>query len=256
MTWQSVAVITPSKEWQYTPAILGNFFRIKHSSNSEFAKDFRAIIAQVFDEPDRETFFDIKRLAFKSESEAFLFVQPGGLLNRKLAIRRLDYLSDDWQIEIEVLGGMSSSISLPIQITDVAGLSDELNTKTDLSIVSVLADQINELEDELNTKVSSSTLLQEFAHRFSVSFGNSGWQKLSGGLLVQWGSNTVNLDKGAGSVLFPITFNTAFSVVVCNGDGTKEPSSVSGWNNNGFSITIDAKPNIRKAELNWIAIGN
>lgn len=158
MTWQSVAVINPSKEWQYTPAILGNLFRIKHSSTSEFARDFRAVIAQAFDEPNKETFFDAKRLAFKTESEAFLFVQPGGLINRKLAILRLDSLPDDWTIEIEVLDGMSSSISLPIAISDVNGLADELNTKTDLSVVSELAVQVNDLEDELNTKADLSAI--------------------------------------------------------------------------------------------------
>jgi hypothetical protein len=256
MSWQSVAIITPSREWQYTPAILGNFFRIKHSSNSEFAKDFRAILAQAFDESSTGTFFDIKRLAFKAESEAFLFVQPGGLLNRKLAIKRLDYLSDDWQIEIEVLGGMSSSISLPIQITDVAGLTDELNAKTNLFVTSQLVGEINQLKNNLNTKADFSTLFQEFNNRFPVSFGNSGWQRLSGGLLVQWGSNTVSLDKNAGSALFPLAFNTAFSVVVCNADGTKESSVVAGWNNNGFSIAIEAKPGTRNVKLNWIAIGN
>lgn len=136
MSWQSVAIITPSREWQYTPAILGNFFRIKHLSNSEFANNFRAIIAQAFEEPDKTTFFDIKRLAFKPESEAFLFVQPGGLLNRKLAIKQLDYLPDDWTIEIEVLGGMSSSISLPIEQSEVLGLEAALTSKVDVESLS------------------------------------------------------------------------------------------------------------------------
>lgn len=129
MTWQQLATIQTSADWLLTESVSGSIFRITHNVTGTNIQSLRSVIAQAFDEGANNTYFDFRRLAFKLETEAFIFIQPPGLLNRKLAIKRLDNLVDDWVITIEVLDGMPESISLPIAINEVDGLEAALNDK-------------------------------------------------------------------------------------------------------------------------------
>lgn len=129
MTWQQLATIQTASNWILTESVTGTLFRITHSVNGTNLQSLRSVIAQAFDESANNTYFDFRRLAFKPESEAFIFLQPAGLLNRKLAIKRLDNLADNWAITIEVLDGMPESISLPIPQSEVIGLEEELQGK-------------------------------------------------------------------------------------------------------------------------------
>lgn len=129
MIWQLLATIEITNNWTLTIPVTGDLFRITHNSQSNKKADLRAIFTQVFDEDNVATYFDIRRLAYKIEKEAFLFKRPSGLLNRKLGIRRLDNLADNWTITIEVLDGMPESISLPIALNEVDGLEAALADK-------------------------------------------------------------------------------------------------------------------------------
>lgn len=129
VSWQIVSTIQAVSSWSLTEPITGKLFRIKHSSISDRAAEFRGIISQAFDENNLITYLDVRRLAYKPDLEAFWFEAPAGLLNRKLAIRRIDNFVEPWEIAIEVLNGMPESISLPINLNEVNGLIEELSAK-------------------------------------------------------------------------------------------------------------------------------
>lgn len=129
MSWQSIASIQLTKDWQLTEPITGSAFRLKHLVNTNNPQDLRAVVAQAYDDNETLTYFNDKVVTFRIESQGFIFPQIAGILNRKFALKRLDNLSDDWTIIIEVLDGMPESISLPIAISEVEGLDAALNDK-------------------------------------------------------------------------------------------------------------------------------
>lgn len=102
MTWDTLATINTSTNWQYTPLVVGKVFRLRHISNSTHPQDLRAVIGQVFQE-DVEMFYNTHRLTFKPEVEIYVFVQPPEFFERGIAVKRLDNLADSWSIEIEAL---------------------------------------------------------------------------------------------------------------------------------------------------------
>lgn len=126
MNWLAVQTIVLSTRWIITKPVAGSLFRIKQQSSGGKPYDLRAIVAQAIVENNSLTVFDTRRLTFKPEVEAFLFVQPSGVPRRAIAIKRLDNLPDDWQIEIKVLEDLEQ-INLPIQIGDVEGLGEALD---------------------------------------------------------------------------------------------------------------------------------
>lgn len=130
MNWHAVQKIALSTSWIVTPPVAGSLFRIRQQSSGGKPYDLRAIVVQAIVENGSLTVFDPRRLTFKPEVEAFLFLQPSGVPRRSLAIKRLDNLPDNWQIEIEVLEDLGQ-INLPIQIGDVEGLGDALGVKVD-----------------------------------------------------------------------------------------------------------------------------
>lgn len=130
MNWHAVQIIQPTPAWIVTRPVIGSLFRIKQQSTGGRSYDLRAIVAQAIVENGSLTVFDPRRLTFKPETEAFLFVQPLGVPRRSLAIKRLDSEPADWRIEIEVLEDLGQ-INLPIQISDVDGLGNALGAKAD-----------------------------------------------------------------------------------------------------------------------------
>lgn len=129
MTWQPLATIQTTADWILTEPVTGSVFRAIYNVTGTNSESLRGVIAQVFTDSNTNTYFDFRRLAYKPENEGLVFIQPGGLLNRKLAIKRLDNLTDSWTITIEVLDGMPTSISLPIQQSEVMGLEQALGSK-------------------------------------------------------------------------------------------------------------------------------
>lgn len=234
MTWQPVLVIQTSTDWLLTESVSGTLFRISHNVSGTNPQSLRSVIAQAFDEGANNTYFDFRRLSFKPEAEAIIFIQPNGLLNRKLAIKRLDNLADDWTITIEVLDGMPESISLPITISEVTGLQEELDAKElagagAAAAASVIANhetaanphsqyatdsQINDLQTAINTKINSDDsrlLIQQ-------SLTLPGWEIEAGGIIKQWGTarltTTNNIDFGSPLITFPLVFpNQVLNIV-------------------------------------------
>ena len=322
MTWQAVATIATSEDWVLTEPILGNLFRLTHSLSGNNSLSLRSVIAQAFEENGTVTYFDIRRVTYKSETEAFLFVQPGGLLNRKLAIKRLDNLLDNWIIQIEVLDGMPESISLPISINEVTSLQEKLDSKaeTPLAITEVfglpevLEDkapylhnhsiaEVNNLEATLSNKIDENdprldderkpllhghsiaqvTGLQTALDNkvgtndgrlsdtrvplgFVSSLGATGFQKIYGGRLEQWGGITVGPFNYTAetyaifNVSWSVAFNTLFRARVSLISGlyySAQSHTISDLTINGGKIYFRCAINLTNATLtfHYAAIG-
>lgn len=105
MAWQTLATIQTTPEWVLTEPVAGNLFRINHIISGGNIQSLRSVVAQAFKEENKVSYFKFERLTYKPEIEIVEFIQPEGLLNRRLAIKRLDTLPNNWRIEIEVLDG-------------------------------------------------------------------------------------------------------------------------------------------------------
>lgn len=87
-----------------------------------------------------------------------------------------------------------------------------------------------------NTKALSALRLKEALQGSNQSLGANGYQKLPGGLIVQWGTCTANTTPAA--VTFPITFPTACQSVVLtskNSSGTTYQLGASSVTTTGFN---------------------
>lgn len=121
MSWDTLAAITTTNEWQYTPLVTGRIFRLTHVSGSPNPQDLRAVIGQAFAE-DVQMFYNTYRIVYKPEIEIYIFIQPGEFISRRIAIKRLDSLSDSWNVQIEVLDGVFDvyeNVSLSTQFNKV-----------------------------------------------------------------------------------------------------------------------------------------
>lgn len=167
MNWRSVQTIALSTSWIITKPVAGSLFRIKQQSSGGKLYDLRAIVAQAIVENNSLTVFDTRRLTFKPEVEAFLFVQPQGVPRRSLAIKRLDSLPDNWLLEIEVLEDLEQ-INLPIQISDVDGLGDALGAKAGATaLVEHVGDTNNPhsvTTDQIGAEVAGTAAATLYAH--------------------------------------------------------------------------------------------
>lgn len=148
MGWELLKLIQVSRDWSITSFTLGQLFRITSSSNAIKRNYLQAVIGQILDESNNLTIFDARRLSFKLEAEAFLFVKPESLTGRKLAVKRLDNLNDAWDIQIEEFVG---ALNLPIHVNDIVGLESALADKALLNHSHSIL-QVDELTNELNNK--------------------------------------------------------------------------------------------------------
>ena len=92
----------------------------------------------------------------------------------------------------------------------------------------------------------------EVLQNFGASYAANGYEKLSDGLTIQWGTVQAS-SLGYTTVTFPITFNTLFSVVKSSAykgsDSSGEERYISWQNNAQFRTGYDT------GGFNWIAIG-
>lgn len=97
----------------------------------------------------------------------------------------------------------------------------------------------------------------QLANAFSgtnQNLGANGWQKLPGGLIVQWGGAIVSTDGQ--TVTFPTPFpNNCFSVTAGGGNNNKVPVNAYSWNTVNFQMMATATVGGPYAGQ-WVAFGN
>lgn len=86
---------------------------------------------------------------------------------------------------------------------------------------------------------------------FPTELNNSGYQKLPGGLIIQWGRETI--PAGGIFVNFPIPFpNIVFSIALGSAGDSSTIITANGYQNNGFSFSAN-KPTL--VPQTYIAVG-
>ncbi|KJH69401.1 hypothetical protein [Aliterella atlantica] len=131
MEWQAVGNITTTKDYAFTPIITGTLFKLKHTSAVANKSDLKIIIRQAFENDGQLALFDYKLINCKVEQDILLFSLPKGLPSRKLAIKRVDNLSDSWSIEIESLEIIEDGVDMPITLSDLLELQQQINSIQD-----------------------------------------------------------------------------------------------------------------------------
>jgi hypothetical protein len=86
-----------------------------------------------------------------------------------------------------------------------------------------------------------------------------GWVRY-GDILIQWGTNVVTTSaSGEFTISFPVSFNTPFTVMACNGDfnvgGSGSDVGVRNLTQSSFTFKAFNVNNLA-FRVNWIAVGN
>lgn len=144
MTWLPVQTITTSVNWVETEPVQGNLFRLINSSNSQNTSQLRLRIAQAFREDGKLNIFDIRKILYKFENEIFLFIKPPGLVDRRIAVKRDDLLTDDWTVQIEVLAASEENddFTLSAQCDRTCTIGQPLYLKSNSTVDLAQADAL------------------------------------------------------------------------------------------------------------------
>lgn len=90
MVWTNAGVISPSRNWQYTNVVEGEFFRLSHNYSDLPTEYFQAELTQIEEGEDGEiTTFGHQVIEASPTSEVIQLTKPACFSNRKIAIRQL-----------------------------------------------------------------------------------------------------------------------------------------------------------------------
>ncbi len=145
----------------------------------------------------------------------------------------------------------------------IKGLLDDADASTALSTLGVSA-FAKTLLDDTSAGAAWTTL------GGSISGGGTGWARMPGGLLVQWGDRTAIVSGGGGgfSVPFPTSFTSAssYSFVGINGEAGSGEVVLNAYNGAGaitasnFYLVLMRNgaifPDSTAARVRWLAIGS
>lgn len=130
MEWQAVGSITTTRDYAFTPVVTGTLFKLKHITTGNNS-NLKVVIRQAFEDSGQLALFDHKLINCKVEQDIILFSLPKGLAGRRLAIKRVDNLSDNWTIEIASLEIIEGEESVPITLSDLLELQQQINAIQD-----------------------------------------------------------------------------------------------------------------------------
>lgn len=124
LVWREVAKFDLIKQWQFTELTSATLYRITHTVSVNSSGTLRAAIGQSVE----SIVFDRRMIGYRSGTEeGHLFVKPDGIESRFLALQRIDDIAVTWTVKIEELINLAESLPLPI--SQIAGLQDALDSK-------------------------------------------------------------------------------------------------------------------------------
>jgi hypothetical protein len=99
--WVEVAQFTLTKNWQFTNAVEGKFFRVRHLQGRRV---FSGWIAQAdISDPAVPTLAEVRSLYCKEQGDLYEFPTPIAFGSRAIGVKRLDDSLSLWTLAIDVL---------------------------------------------------------------------------------------------------------------------------------------------------------
>lgn len=136
----------------------------------------------------------------------------------------------------------------------------ETYTKTEVDAKTTIASTAQAQAQTSNTVLLSALRLSEAFKGGNQDLSSRGYQKLPGGLIIQWGTETA----GTSSVSFPINFPTG-CLFVGAGEVTESvggyyfcqvtSSTVTGFTAQVYGANVGSAPNTANLPYKWLAIG-
>lgn len=106
MTWNNLALVPATDNWQYTEPFVGDYVRIRHllgADKRDLPYGFVGLLAQAFDFANTVELFEIVRIYPYNQEDIFKVVNPFPNQERRLAIRgqRKYETNLNWQMVID-----------------------------------------------------------------------------------------------------------------------------------------------------------
>ncbi|NJL61813.1 MAG: hypothetical protein HC903_08265 [Methylacidiphilales bacterium] len=169
LAWREIATITLTKEWQYTELTGASFFRITHTLDGQPLGTVRGAIGQSVE----GIVFDRRLIGYRPGfQEGQLFIKPDEVEDRPLALQRLDDINVTWNLKVEELINLATS--LPLSIDDIDNLRDLLNGKAltqhqhQISDVNGLAIALDEKVEATDLAASEQLILAQVAQKSPI----------------------------------------------------------------------------------------
>jgi hypothetical protein len=187
MPWQLISQITLTEQWQLTPPISGEIFRIKHSPIFNPNKQYlKAVISPAFID-DGINLLKPQRLSYRDAHEVFTFYFPQGIAQQQLAFKRLDSTYIDWHIEAEIFyparGEEDFANYLITRFGELMPLFNEISLQgLEVSVTNNFP-EIRKSNEKYATSTTPVAILIERTNRETASIYNSGSADITVGFL-------------------------------------------------------------------------
>lgn len=186
MAWSTIATLTPSKQWAFTPISSANFFRIKHI-DSPFAPILWICQAAIDDSGLQ--LFDVKKLSEDYLNQVIRLESPPIFADRVIGIKsNID--TSRWQVQIEASDviptssdGNSQNQNISQQLTDLSNaqsvIQDNITTLTQVytnqvNVVAAIQATLNNLSSNQATQFSVvDQKLEQIYQKLSTPVSNT-----------------------------------------------------------------------------------
>ena len=139
-----------------------------------------------------------------------------------------------WQKKWAIVNNCSGSFSVTVKTPSGTGIATSSG-----SIYYLIGDGVNIISDFGTAAFKSigvGTNQIPDMNSFTKSFGDNGYQKLPGGLIIQWGQSSLSDSNGSASATFPIAFPAAVMTVQMS-EQSSNVTAVCKWGSASLSLT-------------------
>jgi hypothetical protein len=175
--WEVLTTLTVSREWQVSPPVVGEIFRIRHLSRLQG----EGLVCQALQNGSDLSTYDVRSTYANIEPEIFSFVSFAGMTERRIAIKSLFQDAVPWLVVIERYNLADDPIDQPVLssaltaaianlVTDSALTAALQSYVTGSDFLAALSTRVTgaELAAAITNFVTSSTLTEALSSKQNV----------------------------------------------------------------------------------------